>query len=76
MDRPQRAARARRPSLAGAPGAPFRHGREADAGDERILGGSEFVEELRRTLDTEGRVWYKKQAPPENATAVAENVWA
>lgn len=28
------------------------------------------------TLDTEGRVWYKNQAPPENATAVAENLWA
>ena len=76
VDRPQRAARARLPSLAGAPGAPLRRGREADAGDERILGGSEFVEELRRTLDTEGRLWYKNQAPPENATAVAENLWA
>ena len=59
VDRPQRATRARRPSLAGAPGAPLRHDREADAGDERILGGSEFVEERRWTLDTEGRVWYK-----------------
>ena len=76
MDRPQRATRARRPSLAGAPGAPLRHDREADAGDERILGGSEFVEERRWTLDTEGRLWYKNQAPPENATAVAENLWA
>lgn len=28
----------------------LRHGREAYAGDERVLGGSDFVDQLRRTL--------------------------